>query len=263
MTRATPTRPLPVRSKLDQKPPKLAGPTQPLPSPLDSISTTATPLSSLTDLSASTQTSSMNAQGQQPAPQPDFDRVRTSLNDFVDEMQSVVNLPAIQNANHILDALNAINGRLGGMEVRLGAIETCLDGMDARLDGIDTRLDGIETRLDRLDLRTAAENHNHSAIIQNSRLFSGTQPLTALHHSTTNALIPGFPATGDELKGLSGNNIYSGADRIRTDYSSAPFGRHSSSSWAAGCRCQGGQGRSSQGLYRRYLSLRLSSLQRA
>jgi hypothetical protein len=210
----------------------------------------------------------MNAQGQQPAPQPDFDRVRTSLNDFVDEMQSVVNLPAIQNANHILDALNAINGRLGGMEVRLGAIETRLDGMDARLggmdarlDGMDTRLDGIETRLDRLDLRTAAANHNHSATIQNSRLFSGTQPLTALHHSTTNALIPGFPATGDELRGLSGNNIYSGADRIRTDYSSAPFGRHSSSSWAAGCRCQGGQGRSSQGLFRRYLSLRLSSLQ--
>jgi hypothetical protein len=134
----------------------------------------------------------MDGQGYQQARQPDFGRTRTSLNDFVDEIQSVVNVPAIQNANNILDALNRINGRLdvmdgrlNVMDGRLGAIETRLDGMDARLNGIDTRLDGIDTRLDAMDTRTTATDHNHSAIIQNGRLHSGDQPLTALRDPVT------------------------------------------------------------------------------
>jgi len=112
---------------------------------------------------------------QQPPRQPDMDRVENGMKIIAEEIGNIVNIPAIQDARRITEAIHDMN---------------------TRLDGMNDQLKSLRQQLD-------ASNHNQSARVFNNRLRDGCQQLTPFRDPRTNGVIVGFPVTGDALKELS------------------------------------------------------------
>ncbi|KAI9888150.1 MAG: hypothetical protein M1823_000085 [Watsoniomyces obsoletus] len=71
---------------------------------------------------------------------------------------------------------------------------------------MSTRFTAVDERLTSLKTRPQASNENALARIHNSRIGVGNQSLVPMVNVTDGRAITGLPATGAELKLLSGRN---------------------------------------------------------
>ncbi|KAF1953313.1 hypothetical protein CC80DRAFT_595883 [Byssothecium circinans] len=109
----------------------------------------------------------------QPGPQPDFQRLTGALQDIATEYEKLVNLPPIAESAAIMQHIQEMQRQIQ------------------------------QTRTDITTDRRVTE-YNSIARIQNSSVRKSDTPLTALRDYTTNADIPGFPATSAHLSNMSG-----------------------------------------------------------
>ncbi|KAF2829031.1 hypothetical protein CC86DRAFT_453766 [Ophiobolus disseminans] len=184
MTKNAPTKALPLRAKPYDKNTTLRS----SPQQRKTASTT---------LIASPTRSQDSTMAQNLGPQSDFDAI-------ADNMRNMANIPAIHQDNQILAALNTLSN---AMNAQFAAIKNRLTNIDNRLNGLDQTM-----------TRTTANIHNNAAIVQNGRLFNGTQSLVELHDPTTNLRVPNFPQTGDALKGLNVNQLDTLIAALRMQY---------------------------------------------
>jgi len=82
-------------------------------------------------------------------PQPDFNLISHHFSAAAAELQKCPNIPALQQGDAILQALQRITGRLDTIDGHLRTI-------DGRLDSIDVKLIAMEIGFDRMEARIQA-----------------------------------------------------------------------------------------------------------
>jgi hypothetical protein len=134
---------------------------------------------------------------QQHAPrQPDFTVARNGINAALNEMEYVVNVPAVQDTNQILATVVRIEATLTEVRDTFNNTRTTVDHMDVRL--------AADERIVREWVpRAAASNHNNLAFVTNSLVHRWDTPLMAFQHATTNQPTPNFPATAGDIANMS------------------------------------------------------------
>ncbi|KAF2844797.1 hypothetical protein T440DRAFT_473120 [Plenodomus tracheiphilus IPT5] len=144
-------------------------------------------------------------------PQPDFVTAAQHLTNHATEIGRVANVPAFQQGNQILDALNNLTDRITAMSTQVADMKPRLtdhlNGMDNRLGGLQQRVTAgfvrLEGRINEVSPRLDASNHSVLAIMNNTSIIDGSAALHPFHNANTNQPIPSFPANADAFQNLT------------------------------------------------------------
>ncbi|KAI9792320.1 MAG: hypothetical protein M1816_002545 [Peltula sp. TS41687] len=141
------------------------------------------------------------------SPQPDFNLVSQGLQLASSELAKCPNIPALQQGQSILDAIQRLSDTLNQArrETRESFREVGerLGRIDSRLDALETRVSTLDSRVSTLTSRVVAAERNAVARLHNRMLHSVDEELRPLY-DTQNRPINQFPRTPRLLEAMRG-----------------------------------------------------------